>query len=372
MTNQNSQKASNKNNDPPSKNRPTDSKWRQQKLIAFRPIYTPKIVLSVVFFAGFLFIPIGYFCLIASDSIKEWKVEYQNCSRIGGTCELNINLIQDFWGDVYFYYGLTNYHQSHRRYLRSWNSDQLMGDLGCTTHCSDPYKLANVSLGQAECGRDYIKAPGDSCNGKYWQKNHCVRPYAPCGAIANSFFTDVFQIHNSEGQPLPWTYEGLLWDVELKRFKNPELLPGERQPIRSQKPLAWKKNPCELDPTNPLNNGFLNFDFIVWMNSAAFSSFQKPYRKLKREGRYVEGMPKGVYKLIIQNEYIVSPFKGRKFFIISTTAWLGNNRFFGLAFLIIGSLCLFAGLILTIIHRKNGHTLQQIAEIPRYANDKHD
>lgn len=37
------------------------------------------------------------------------------------------------------------------------------------------------------------------------------------------------------------------------------------------------------------------------MNSAAFSTFRKPYRRLRREGQYVDGMPKGLYKLKIQN-----------------------------------------------------------------------
>lgn len=35
------------------------------------------------------------------------------------TCRLEFNLTEDFKGDVYFYYGLSNYYQNHRRYVKS-------------------------------------------------------------------------------------------------------------------------------------------------------------------------------------------------------------------------------------------------------------
>jgi hypothetical protein len=56
-----------------------------------------------------------------------------------------------------------------------------------------------------------------------------------------------------------------------------------------------------LDPENPTNNGFENFDFMIWMQPAAFSTFKKLYRKLIREGAYTDGLRKGFYKLIIEN-----------------------------------------------------------------------
>lgn len=34
-------------------------------------------------------------------------------------CQINFNLTEDFKGDVYFYYGLSNYYQNHRRYVKS-------------------------------------------------------------------------------------------------------------------------------------------------------------------------------------------------------------------------------------------------------------
>lgn len=58
------------------------------------------------------------------------------------------------------YYGLTNYHQNHRRYVKSRDDDQLLGRLD-NTPSSDCVPFA------------------------YTEKDV---PIAPCGAIANSLF----------------------------------------------------------------------------------------------------------------------------------------------------------------------------------------
>ena len=50
---------------------------------------------------------------------------------------------------------------------------------------------------------------------------------------------DTFKLKDDAGQDVPWTYDGLfnafrlicvlglMWEKDLKRFKNPELMPGE-------------------------------------------------------------------------------------------------------------------------------------------------
>jgi len=58
------------------------------------------------------------------------------------------------------YYGLTNYYQNHRRYVKSRDDFQLLGKLSKTP--------------SSDC------APYDYHNNK---------PIAPCGAIANSLFS---------------------------------------------------------------------------------------------------------------------------------------------------------------------------------------
>lgn len=64
---------------------------------------------------------------------------------------------------MFMYYGLTNFYQNHRRYVKSRDDYQLLGNL-------DP----NPS---SDC------APFDF--------NDDEKPVAPCGAIANSLFSGV-------------------------------------------------------------------------------------------------------------------------------------------------------------------------------------
>lgn len=68
-------------------------------------------------------------------------------------------------GTVYMYYGLTNFYQNHRRYVRSRDDNQLNGQV------MDPSQLV------------------DDCNPyKTTSLNGSSLGYAPCGAIANSLF----------------------------------------------------------------------------------------------------------------------------------------------------------------------------------------
>lgn len=77
-----------------------------------------------------------------------------------------------FQGDVYMYYGLTNYYQNHRRYVKSRDDEQLLGRLSLTPS-SDC-----VPFAVAEDGR----------------------PIAPCGAIANSLFNGKIQQQQQQEQ----------------------------------------------------------------------------------------------------------------------------------------------------------------------------
>ena len=72
-------------------------------------------------------------------------------------------------GAVYMYYGLTNFYQNHRRYVRSRDDHQLLG----------------VKLDYYQLNPDCDPYRGEiTANGSF--------PYAPCGAIANSLFNGNF------------------------------------------------------------------------------------------------------------------------------------------------------------------------------------
>lgn len=67
----------------------------------------------------------------------------------------------------------------------------------------------------------------------------------------------------------------------------------------TMKPPAWSQDVCNLNDGEG-GLGFENFDFMVWMQTAALPEFRKIYRQLDTGNEiFHDGLPPGTYFLHI-------------------------------------------------------------------------
>ncbi|KAJ3613675.1 hypothetical protein NHX12_019921 [Muraenolepis orangiensis] len=328
--------------------KPDNTAFKQQRLPAWQPILTAGTVLPAFFVIGLIFIPIGIGLFVTSNNIKEFEIDYtgventsacyscaQNFSwnsTVPCTCSMHFTLEQPFESNVFMYYGLSNFYQNHRRYVKSRDDSQLNGD---------PTSLANPSK---EC--------------EPYRTIDQVGPIAPCGAIANSLFNDTLELSylaNGSKTPVALVKKGIAWwtDKHVK-FRNPGGNGNLTAAFQgTSKPVNWRVPVYELDPMDPENNGFINEDFIVWMRTAALPTFRKLYRIIQKKADQTPTLASGHYVLDITYNYPVRSFDGRKRVILSTISWMGGkNPFLGIAYITVGSVCFFLAVVLFIIHHK--------------------
>ncbi|KAI5818679.1 CDC50/LEM3 family [Pyronema omphalodes] len=353
--------------------KPGNTAFRQQRLKAWQPILTPKTVLPLFFLVGLIFAPIGGLLVWSSTKVQELVIDYTDCAKAGETfqripegrysaifkdplnansgpewrstkespttdprilktnknyadqnvCTIQFDLPNDVQAPVMFYYRLTNFYQNHRRYVKSLDEAQLMGN--------------PRTYGELKGACDPLAGDGKL-------------PYYPCGLIANSIFNDTFLspvLLNPKAGPgvgpnktYPMTNKNIAWASDAQRFR-----PSRYQASEILPPPNWAdRYEGGVYTQESIPNLQEDEEFQVWMRTAGLPMFSK--LAMRNDNMTME---KGTYQVKIYSRFPVKDYGGTKSLVISTkTVMGGRNPFLGVAYLVVGGLCMLFGLAFTI------------------------
>ncbi|KAI9849416.1 MAG: hypothetical protein M1838_000159 [Thelocarpon superellum] len=355
--------------------RPANTAFRQQRLKAWQPILTPKTVLPLFFAVGIVFAPIGGLLLYASAQVQEIVLDYSDCiatateelSEIPSSkvqsyfkpsnnsdfdpatwkksttihsyapgvdvetnvCTLEFQIPDDIGPPVLLYYRLSNFYQNHRRYVKSLDSNQLKGTF-----------VSNSSENNGPCDPLQLNASV--------KENGFV--YYPCGLIANSLFNDTYDnplLQNVGGShsanaTYQMSNQGIAWDSDKALYGTSPYKWYEAAP-----PPNWMvRYPNGYTETNPPPNLQEDEAFQVWMRTAGLPTFSK--LALRNDN---DVMKNGRYQLSIEDNFPVTIYGGTKSVVISTRTVIGGrNPFLGIAYVVVGGICVVLGALFTATH----------------------
>eukprot|EP01083_Nonionella_stella_P071828 193175_1 len=343
--------------------KPQDTAFKQQRLKAWQPILTPTYVIGSFALLAILFIPIGAVILQVSRQVVEVSNAYSTntaCAigtqspNYGKVCTINITIPKDMGLPVFVYYELKNFYQNHRRYVKSRDDSQLMGDSDGSSTCEPLEKVGGKML-------------------------------YPCGLIAASYFSDrmtsswipgngdeTARVLNSKSDPTLashmknpfWSKKDIAWKTDItEKFKNNDKIISELTTGTSTQ--FTNQGPEQVNIQSVSNNAHVltiplpeDQDLIVWMRTAALPTFRKLYRVIRKlpnsDGSQstLTAIPAGsTIQLTITNFFRVEEFDGKKSIVLSTNSFLGGkNDFLGLAYIIVGSVCLAFAVAFLIKH----------------------
>lgn len=355
--------------------RPPDTLWTQftqQRLRAFRPVLTPRVIIPSYFVTGLVFLAVGVLLQKLADGVVELRQEYTNEPG-----QITFNVTKDMEPPIWVYYELTNFYQNHRSYVQSREDIQMRDG----TETAD--KLSKC--------RPWITTDG--------------RVNYPCGLVARSVFNDTFQLHKQDQYGgldeihINTSAQAIAWPADLDgRFRNIDPLQNTSPHLTNQELMnmwilkvfppvtckqVWKNRTdtnlppvrvatkslrvntmdvevpdcenyfgasptCRFQPPCSSPNykevvvddwGIESGHFITWMRIAALPTFRKLW------GRIDTHLAKGTHLLFTwEDNFPVKRFGGKKTLVLSTSSVMGGqSRFLCRGYLAVGVCCVGIG-----------------------------
>jgi len=255
-------------------------------------------------------------------SLPKWTRQVVNQTGVQGLttqCSIYFDIPEPIGPPVFLYYRLTKFYQNHRRYVSSLDMDQLKG-----------VAVDNATIKNSAC--DPLTT--DSATRK---------AYYPCGLIANSIFNDTIEspvLLNNDTYFM--TRKGIAWSSDKVLIQQTKYQPWQVVP-----PPNWRNRyPNGYTNSTPIPNLHEDEAFMVWLRTAGLPTFSKLASR-----NDTMAMASGTYQLNISDYFPVTEYGGTKSILISTrTVMGGKNPFMGIAYVVVGGICVILGAVFTVAH----------------------
>lgn len=245
-----------------------------------------------------------------SSSIYQWRVQniqvpYGNDRAYTlptNQCTLRFEIPNELGSPIYMYYRLTKFYQNHRRYVKSLNQDQLVGNF-----------VDNSTIGSSDCDPLKLDPSG--------------KAYYPCGLIANSLFNDTIQSPQlvtsntadvaAGPEAFSMTNQGIAWGSDRNLYKEAPYTADQVVP-----PPNWRlQYPEGYNDNFPIPDISTWEEFQVWMRTAGLPTFSK--MALRSDN---QRMPAGVYEMNIYDCMFRSSFKSNHRLLTNSPRRLPSHR----------------------------------------------
>lgn len=298
--------------------------FKQQNLKAIQPVLSPLCVIVLLLCIFMFFVPIGILLEECSERIIEYSKRYDNIeecavnqsmnyTQLPIECTVDINISQNMHSPIYFYYGLKNFYQNHRKFIQSKSDVQLRNEGNDEVSKCEPL-ISNSDNTIFACGLIANSMFEDRFSASIIRDDITKDLCPNCENYGKNNIQEWRQKWHTWHTESTWQMSGIAWTSDMDSkfiFDDSSIsVDSDNTQIGIRQNISGLRLP-DVD----------NEDFVVWMRTAALTDFRKLHRIMKEDALIVND----VVRITILNWYPVTEFGGEKWVILSNSEWCGTN-----------------------------------------------